>query len=73
MRRLGKTYGTYFFDYRDRLSDGYFYTPYYTTTEGKLHFSRLLAREVLVPLVVGTHGGDSPGSGLTTDNPPRGG
>jgi hypothetical protein len=73
MRRLGKTYGTYFFDYRDRLSDGYFYTPYYTTTEGKLHFSRLLAREVLVPLVVGTRGGDSPGSGLTTDNPPRGG
>lgn len=51
MHRLGKTYGTYFFDYRHRLSDHQFWTPYYTTTDGKLHFSRLLAQEVIVPLI----------------------
>ncbi len=51
MHRLGTTYGTYFFDYRHRLSDHQFWTPYYTNTDGKLHFSRLLAREVIVPLI----------------------
>jgi hypothetical protein len=51
MQQLGKTYGTYFFDHRHRLSDHHFWTPYYTTTDGKLHFSRLLAREVIVPLI----------------------
>jgi len=51
MHRLGKTYGTYFFDYRHRLADHHFWTPYYTNTDGKLHFSRLLAREVIVPLI----------------------
>jgi len=51
MHRLGKTYGTYFFDYRHRLADNHFRTPYYTTTDGKLHFSRLLAQEVIVPLI----------------------
>jgi uncharacterized protein DUF1574 len=51
MQQLGKTYGTYFFDFRHRLADRYFFTPYYTTVDGKLHFSRLLAREVIVPLI----------------------
>lgn len=51
MQRLGKSYGTYFFDYRHRLADDHFWTPYYTNTDGKLHFSRLLAREVIVPLI----------------------
>jgi hypothetical protein len=51
MARLGKTYGTHFFDYRHRLSDGEFYTTYYPTTDGKLHFSQLVAREILVPLL----------------------
>jgi hypothetical protein len=51
MRRLGKMYGTYFFDFRDRLPDRYFYTPYYTNADGKLHFSQLVAREILVPLL----------------------
>ena len=51
MQQFGKTYGTYFFDYRHRLSDHHFWTPYYTTTEGKLYFSRLLAQEVIVPLI----------------------
>jgi hypothetical protein len=51
MQRLGKSYGTYFFDYRHRLADNQFRTPYYTNTDGKLHFSRLLAREVIVPLI----------------------
>jgi hypothetical protein len=51
VQRLGKTYGTYFFDYRHRLADHLFWTPYYTNTDGKLHFSRLLAREVIVPLI----------------------
>jgi hypothetical protein len=53
MQRLGKTYGTYFFDYRHRLADHHFWTPYYTNTDGRLHFSRLLAREVIVPLIAG--------------------
>jgi Protein of unknown function (DUF1574) len=51
MRRLGKMYGTYFFDFRDRLPDRYFYTPYYTNPDGKLLFSQLVAREILVPLL----------------------
>jgi hypothetical protein len=51
MQRLGKSYGTYFFDYRHRLADNQFWTPYYTNSDGKLHFSRLLAREVIVPLI----------------------
>jgi hypothetical protein len=55
MQRLGKSYGTHFFDYRDRLADHQFWTPYYPTTDGKLHFSRLLAEEVLVPLLAGTN------------------
>jgi hypothetical protein len=53
MRRLAKGYGAYFFDFRDRLPDRYFYTPYYTNAEGKLRFSQLVAREVLVPLLSG--------------------
>jgi hypothetical protein len=56
MERLGKRYGTHFFDYRHRLPDREFYTPYYPTTDGKLHFSRLLAREILVPLITGKKG-----------------
>ena len=51
MRRLGKRYTAYFFDYRDRLPDQQFYTAYYTTTEGRVHFSRLVAREILIPLL----------------------
>jgi hypothetical protein len=51
MHRLGKTYGTYFFDYRHRLADHQFWDPYHTTTNGKLYFSRLLAREIIVPLI----------------------
>jgi hypothetical protein len=51
MQRLGKTYGTYFFDYRHRLADHHFWTPYYTNTDGRRHFSQLLAREVIVPLI----------------------
>lgn len=51
MHRLGKTYGTYFFDYRHRLSDHHFWTPYYTTVDGRDRFSQLLAREVIVPLI----------------------
>ena len=54
MHRLGETYGTYFFDYRHRLGDHQFWTPYYANTDGKLHFSRLLAREVIVPLITRT-------------------
>lgn len=53
MQRLGKSYGTYFFDYRHRLADDHFWDPYHTTTNGKLYFSRLLAREVIVPLIAG--------------------
>ena len=51
MRQLGKTYGTRFFDYRERLPDDLFYTPYYTTAAGRLYFSELLSRELLVPLI----------------------
>jgi hypothetical protein len=59
MERLGKTYGTHFFDYRHRLPDREFYTPYYPTTDGRLHFSRLLAREILVPLLARKKGDKS--------------
>jgi hypothetical protein len=53
MRGLAKMNGTYFFDFRDRLPDRHFYTPYYTNADGKLHFSELVAREILVPLLNG--------------------
>jgi hypothetical protein len=53
MRRLGDMHSAYFFDYRDRLRDDQFYTSYYTTIDGKLHFSELVAREILVPLLNG--------------------
>jgi Protein of unknown function (DUF1574) len=53
MRRLADIYGVYFVDYRERLPDSYFYTPYYTTTTGKLYFSDLLGREILAPLLNG--------------------
>lgn len=69
MQRLGKTYGTYFFDYRDRLADHYFWTTYYTTTDGKLHFSRLLAREVIVPLIAGQKSGMTSRTLPPSDNP----
>jgi len=69
MQQLGKTYGTYFFDYRHRLSDHHFWTPYYTTTDGKLHFSRLLAREVIVPLIAGHKTSMSSRALPPSDNP----
>jgi hypothetical protein len=50
MRRLRETYGIQFVDYHDRIPDELFRSTYYTTAEGRLYFSRLLAREVLVPL-----------------------
>jgi hypothetical protein len=53
MRRLGNMYSVYFFDYRDRLPDDQFYSSYYATLDGKLHFSELVAREILVPLLNG--------------------
>jgi hypothetical protein len=56
LERLRENYGTYFFDYRHRLPDQYFYTIYYTTISGKAYFSRLLAREVLVPLLAAKAG-----------------
>ena len=57
MQRLGKNYGTYFFDYRHRLADHHFWTPYYTTVDGRDRFSRLLAREVIIPLIAGAKEG----------------
>jgi hypothetical protein len=53
MRALAKIDRTYFFDFRHRLPDRHFYTPYYTNADGKLHFSQLVAREILVPLLNG--------------------
>jgi hypothetical protein len=53
LARLSKKYGTFFFDFRQRLPDDDFYTVFYTTADGKTHFSRLIAREVLVPLLAG--------------------
>lgn len=50
MERLEESYGVYFVDYRDRVPDEFFKSAYYTTREGTLYFSCLLAREVLVPL-----------------------
>jgi len=83
MQRLGKSYGTYFFDFRHRLADHHFWTPYYTTTDGKLHFSRLLAREVIAPLIAAGNDGirsrslppsDIPSnSSIETRTPPDGG
>jgi hypothetical protein len=65
MRRLGDIHSAYFFDYRDRLRDDQFYTSYYTTIDGKLHFSELVAREVLVPLLNGA--GKTPLQGVSVD------
>jgi hypothetical protein len=61
MRGLAKMHGVYFFDFRDRLPDRDFYTPYYTNGDGKLHFSQLVAREILLPLL-----GSGADSGLKT-------
>jgi hypothetical protein len=50
MERLRKMYGVYFMDYRDRIPDEFFKSGYYTTEQGTLYVTRLLAREVLAPL-----------------------
>jgi len=50
MQKLRDIYGVYFVDYRDRVPDEFFQTAYYTTPQGALYASRLLAREVLAPL-----------------------
>lgn len=50
MQKLRDVYGAYFVDYRDRVPDEFFQTAYYTTPQGALYASRLLAREVLAPL-----------------------
>jgi len=71
IHRLGKTYGTYFFDYRHRLADHHFYTPYYPTSDGKLHFSRLLAREVIVPLIAAAKEGIRSSSVPPSDIPSK--
>jgi len=71
MQRLGKTYGTYFFDYRHRLADHQFWNPYYTNTDGKLHFSRLLAREVIVPLIAAGKEGMRSRAVPSSDNPSK--
>jgi hypothetical protein len=50
MHQLSHTYGIWFVDYRHRLPDELFASAYYTTPEGRLSFSRHLAREVVIPL-----------------------
>ena len=50
MQKLKEIYGVAFVDYRDRVPDVLFGTAYYTTPQGALYTSRLLAREVLAPL-----------------------
>jgi len=71
INRLGKTFGTYFFDYRHRLGDDQFWTPYYTTTDGKFHFSRLLAREVIVPLLARTNDEKRSAPEVSSDSPTK--
>jgi hypothetical protein len=71
MQRLGKSYGTYFFDYRHRLEDHHFWTPYYTNSDGRLHFSRLLAREVIVPLIAVGKDGIRSRAVPSSDNPSK--
>lgn len=53
MQRLSATYGAQFVDYRERLPDGFFQGRYYMTQDGKYHFSKLFAKETLVPLIKG--------------------
>ena len=50
MQKLREVHGVYFVDYRDRVPDELFQSAYYTTPQGALYVSRLLAREVLAPL-----------------------
>ena len=50
MQKLRTIYGVYFVDYRDRVPDEFFQSAYYTTPQGALYVSPLLAREVLAPL-----------------------
>jgi len=50
MQKLREIHGVYFVDYRDRVPDELFRSAYYTTPQGALYVSRLLAREVLAPL-----------------------
>jgi hypothetical protein len=50
MQKLRDNYGVFFVDYRDRVPDELFQTAYYTTPQGSLYASRLVAREVLAPL-----------------------
>lgn len=71
MQRLGEKYGARFFDYRDRLADDRFYTRYYATTDGSVHFSRLLAREVLVPLLARTDDEKRSAPELSPDAPAK--
>ena len=50
MQKLREMHGVYFVDYRDRVPDELFQSAYYTTPQGALYVSRLVAREVLAPL-----------------------
>jgi hypothetical protein len=49
LRGLERAYGCRFFDYRDRVPDDYFFDHHHVGLQGGAFFSRLLAREVLVP------------------------
>jgi len=55
MQKLREIYGLYFVDYRDRVPDEFFRSAYYTTAQGTLYVSRLLAREILAPLWQNRH------------------
>jgi hypothetical protein len=55
MQKLRDIYGVFFVDYRDRVPDEFFQSAYYTTPQGSLYASRLVAREVLAPLWQNRH------------------
>jgi hypothetical protein len=51
MKHLGKTYSASYYDYRARLPDSLFSSVYYATAAGAEQFSRLVAQEILLPLL----------------------
>ncbi len=51
MKHLKKTYSASYYDYRARLPDRLFSSVYYATAAGAEQFSRLLAQEILLPLL----------------------
>jgi hypothetical protein len=49
LRALERSYGCHFYDYQDRVPDGFFVDHHHVSPRGGEFFSRLLAREVLIP------------------------